>query len=70
MAIEDGYELALTLSEAAKGTPAGKDLDVKAALQSYQLVRTQPLFFLGLYLLDPIFRTVNMCCRVESFLYG
>ena len=41
MAIEDGYELALTLAEAAAGTPEGKDVNVKAALQSYQSVRNK-----------------------------
>lgn len=43
MAIEDGYELALTLSEAASDTPAGREMDIEAALKSYQSVRTQHL---------------------------
>ena len=41
MAIEDGYELALTLSEAAASTRAGGQLDMESALQSYQAVRTR-----------------------------
>ena len=39
MAIEDGYELAVTLSEAA-ASAGGRPVNIEAALQSYQAVRT------------------------------
>lgn len=43
MAIEDGYELALTLSEAAKDTSFGQSMDIQGALSSYQSVSFTPL---------------------------
>ena len=42
MAIEDGYELALTLSQTAKDTASGEAVDIQGALNSYQSVRSPP----------------------------
>lgn len=46
MAIEDGYELALTLSEAAKDTAFGQTMDIQGALSSYQSVSFTPPYII------------------------
>lgn len=42
MAIEDGYQLALTLDKTVKATPDGQPVDIESALKAYQGVSTFP----------------------------
>ncbi len=38
MAIEDGYQLSLTLDQAVQGVQAGGPVDIEGALRKYQSV--------------------------------